>query len=99
MSVIIKIPTFLGLHPDLCGAETNYRMIDVSGSTISEALDQMEARFPGIKKELCDKEGKLKMYWDIFVNSENIFPDYPDTLDRPLMDGDVITIALIPMDG
>ncbi len=99
MSIKVAIPTFLGLHPDLCSAGLDYRTVEVTGGTVGECVDQLEARFPGIKQNLCDEDGQLRLSWDIYVNSESADPHYLDRLAIPLKDGDVLTIDVVPADG
>ena len=99
MSIIVRVPTFLGLHPDLCGAGPNYRTVEVIANTVGGCVDQLEACFPGIKQNLCDEKGQLRFHWDVYLNSEIIHRDNPDRLAMPVKDGDVLTIDIVAMDG
>ena len=46
------------------------KTIAVKGKTVGDCLDDLEGRFPGIKKQLYDKEGELADLWDVYVNSK-----------------------------
>ncbi|MDH5696099.1 MAG: MoaD/ThiS family protein [Dehalococcoidia bacterium] len=76
---------------------TNDRnMVEVSGSTIGECLNDLVKRFPKIKPVLFDKDGKLLGH--IFV-SVNLQSAYPEELAKVVNDGDELYIALIIAGG
>ena len=93
----IEVPTFLGLHPDLCDSTRSYRSIQVTGDTVGRCIGQLELHFPGIARKLYDENGQLQYYYDILVNGEYV--DRLGCLVRPVKEGDVITIIVVPVDG
>ena len=99
MSIRVKLPTFFGLHPDLSVTNSGFRNIDVEGRSVGECIDQLEARFEGIKRKLCDEKGQLHFYWDLYLNSKIILLDGPDLMLMPLKNGDQLTINLVATDG
>ena len=46
--------------------------VQVDGSTIREAIDDLERQFPGLKSRMCDESGQIKPYINVFVNGEEI---------------------------
>ena len=46
--------------------------VQVSGATVQELIDNMEAAYPGVKSRLCDDSGQIKRYVNVFVNGEEI---------------------------
>jgi len=46
--------------------------IEGSGATIIELFGNLEAQYPGIKSRLCDEDGQIKRYVNVFVNDEEI---------------------------
>ena len=90
MSIKVKFPTLL--HSSLHSSSHGYETVEVTGHTVGECIDQLETKFPGIKQGLCDKKGQLKLYYDIYVNSES---SYPEELAKPVKDGDELTIVVI----
>ncbi len=46
--------------------------VQVDGSTVSEAIDNLEQQYPGLKSRLCDESGQIKPYINVFVNGEEI---------------------------
>ncbi len=61
MSIKVRIPTFLGLHPDLCGTGPSYRTFEVTGNTVGACVKQLETQFPSIKRNLCDEKGPTQV--------------------------------------
>ena len=74
------------------GVET----LEVSGQTVDECLNQLEARFPGIRESLLDRQGKLLRVFGIYLNSDGL---HPVELDSPVRDGDEIVILNFLMGG
>ena len=46
--------------------------VEVSGATVSEALDALTARYPDIKKNLFNDQGKLRSCVNVYLNDEDI---------------------------
>lgn len=46
--------------------------VETNGSNIRELIDNLEAQYPGVKTRLCDDNGQIKRYVNIFVNDEEI---------------------------
>ena len=90
MSVIVKLPPVLQEFSG--GVET----LEVSGRTVDECLNQLEARFPGIRESLLDRQGKLLRVFGIYLNSDGL---YSVELDSPVRDGDEIVILNFLMGG
>ncbi len=87
MSVRVDCGPLLSHYTD------NQRLVEVEGRTVGECLRQLVERFPRLK--LFDKDGGLLAYIDIYINAESA---YPGELDRPVQDGDEISILLM-IDG
>jgi molybdopterin synthase sulfur carrier subunit len=83
MSKIFRINPFLRMFTD--GKQT----VEVSGNTVGECIDELEAKYPGVKEQVMDGDGNLLRYVGIYVNSESA---YPNELSKKVKDGDEITI-------
>lgn len=46
--------------------------VTVTGTTISELLDALERDYPGIKERICENDGKVRRFVNIYVNDEDI---------------------------
>ena len=66
MAVKVLIPTPLQKFTD------NQAVLQCDGGNITELIDSLEANCPGIKKSLCDEEGKPRRFLNFYVNSEDI---------------------------
>ena len=42
------------------------------GGNIAELLENLEAQYPGLKSKLCDDNGNVKRFVNIFINDEEI---------------------------
>ena len=46
--------------------------VQVDGSTIGAAIDNLDQQYPGVKSRLCDESGQIKPYINVFVNGDEI---------------------------
>lgn len=84
MSVTVRIPT------PLRNLTKNQETVAASGATVKAVLEQVQAEFPGLKERLCDSNGTLRRFVNVFLNGEDIrFANGPDT---PVKDGDELSI-------
>jgi len=65
------------------------KTIEVEGTSVGEALNNFVGLYPGIKKELFDKKGKLRHFIEIYLNKTSA---YPGELEKKVKDGDEIQI-------
>jgi len=68
----------------------NLAEVEANGSNIKELIDDLEKNFPGLKERLCDENGKVRRFINIYVNEEDVrFLKQDDT---SLKDGDEVSI-------
>ena len=84
MPVTVRIPTPL---QKLTGDKPE---IAASGQTVQELIQDLERRFPGFKDRLCDAEGRLRRFVNIYVNEEDI--RFLKQEMTPLKEGDEVSI-------
>ncbi len=46
--------------------------VEVKGGTVADALNQLTAQYPNIKKNLFNDQGKLRSFVNVYVNDEDI---------------------------
>jgi molybdopterin synthase sulfur carrier subunit len=64
---------------------------NLEAKNVDELLQALEGRYPGILSRLCDENGKLRRFLNIYVNKEDIrFLDHQAT---SLSDGDEVSIV------
>ncbi|HEX9922022.1 MAG TPA: ubiquitin-like small modifier protein 1 [Anaerolineae bacterium] len=62
----VRIPSPLRRYTD------GQSKVETNGATIQELIDNLEAQHPGVKSRLCDENGQIKRYVNVFVNDEEI---------------------------
>jgi molybdopterin synthase sulfur carrier subunit len=85
MSLSVRIPTPLR---KFTGDRTD---IEADGAIVSEVIDNLEQRHPGIKDSLVDESGSLRRFVNVYVNEEDI--RFLDGIDTQVKDGDSLTIV------
>jgi molybdopterin synthase sulfur carrier subunit len=85
MSVRVRIPT--PLRRFTAGAEE----VPVSASTISSVVEDLERKYPGIKERLCDEQGRVRRFVNIYVNGDDI--RFLSSLETAVKDGDEVAIV------
>jgi molybdopterin converting factor small subunit len=86
MSAAINLASYLRPYVD------DKEAVTVDGSTVRECLNALIKQYPGMKKMLFDKSGKLHDYVSVFVGGAIA---YADELDKPVKDGDTLHILYI----
>ena len=71
-------------------------IVEVEGNTVGHCLDNLIRKFPGMKKALFDKKGKLLRVIEIYINSKSA---YPGELAKQVKDGDNVHITLLLAGG
>ena len=66
MAVTVRIPTPLQRLTNGQGE------VSCEGKTVTELLADLEQRYPGVKERICDPQGKLRRFVNVFVNEEDI---------------------------
>jgi molybdopterin synthase sulfur carrier subunit len=84
--ITVKIPT------PLRGLTNNADTVSADGAaSIGEAIDQLEAQYPGIRERLVDDTGELRRFVNIYVNGEDI--RFLDGLGTAIKSGDEVSIV------
>jgi molybdopterin converting factor small subunit len=84
------------LHPVLKSLAGGQEVVEVNCHTTGECLEDLEKCFPDIKKLIRDKQGQLRNYCQILVNSNST---YPNELTTPVKEGDQIDIVVFITGG
>ncbi|MDQ3661355.1 MAG: MoaD/ThiS family protein [Actinomycetota bacterium] len=83
---LIKIPT------QLRSLTNDAPEVEAQGVTVSEIVDDLEARYPGLKERLMDDSGKLRRFVNIYVNDEDV--RFLDGIGTEVPDG--ARLSIIP---
>ena len=85
MATIVRIPT------PLRRVTNGQDKVDAEGATLREIIESMESQFPGIKARICDDDGNLRNFVNVFVNGEDV--RFMDGMSSATADGDEISIV------
>ncbi len=85
MSVVVRIPT------PLRRVTNGQEKASVEGKNLIEIIDDLESQYPGIKERMCDDDGALRHFVNIYVNGEDV--RFLDNLGTLIGDGDEISIV------
>jgi molybdopterin converting factor small subunit len=81
----ILIPTPLRQFAD------KQNSVEVAGATVGEALAALTTKFPDLKKQIFNEEGKLRSFVNVYVNDEDI--RYLKKDSTPVADADTLSIV------
>ncbi len=65
--------------------------VSTAGETVGELIDNLDKAFPGLKNRVCDDEGNVRRFVNIFVNGEDI--RFLDDNATPVKEADEISIV------
>lgn len=60
------------------------------GTNVSEIIEDLERNYPGLKERICEADGKLRRFVNIYLNDEDI--RFKKNLDTELRENDEISI-------
>ncbi len=67
-------------------------VVELEAGTLGQLIDQLEARYPGIRSQLLTDDGQLHRFVNVYVNDEDA--RYLGKLDAEVREGD--TVSLLP---
>jgi molybdopterin synthase sulfur carrier subunit len=85
LSVKVKIPTPLRR---LTGERD---IVDGGGASLAECISTLDGQYPGLRDRLCDEQGELRRFVNVYVNGEDV--RYLSGLSTPLKQGDEVAIV------
>lgn len=85
MSIKVRIPTPLRRFTG--GSEE----VSVAASSIKALVADLERQYPGIKDRICDEDGKVRRFVNLYVNGDDI--RFLNELETPVKDGDEVSIV------
>jgi molybdopterin synthase sulfur carrier subunit len=86
MAVTVKIPA--PLRP-LTGEQGT---VTANGAaTLQELVEHLETSYPGMRERLCEADGQLRRFVNVFVNGEDV--RFLQGLESSLAEGDEVSIV------
>jgi molybdopterin synthase sulfur carrier subunit len=80
----VRIPT--PLRP-MTGGKNE---VEIAGSSVAEIIENLGAAHPGVKERICDEQGEVRRFINIYVNEEDI--RFLTGKETPLKEGDEMSI-------
>jgi molybdopterin converting factor small subunit len=65
--------------------------VSLEASSVDELIIALDGSFPGLKERLCDEQGKLRRFLNVYVNSEDV--RFLDNQATALKEGDEVSIV------
>ena len=85
MPVNVKIPT------PLRGLTGERDTVIAEAATLSDLVAQLEQDFPGMRERLCEADGQLRRFVNVYINGEDV--RFLDGLGSALKAGDEVSIV------
>ena len=85
MSVTVKIPT------PLRRLTKDQDVVQCDGAVLAECITKLDATYPGLKERLCDEQGDLRRFVNVYVNGEDV--RFLEGIKTPLKQGDEVSIV------
>ncbi len=85
MAVTVRIPT--PLRKLTGGADE----VSIEGATVGAMIDNLEAAHAGMKERLCDENGEIRRFVNVYLNDEDV--RFLNGRDTELKDGDEVSIV------
>lgn len=78
------------IPPVLRSAVGDARQVEASGATLGAVLDDLFARYPGVREQILTPEGTLSRFVNVFVNDQDV--RYQQGLETPVDERDTVTL-------
>ena len=85
MSIMVRIPT------PLRRVTNGQDKLQVNGDSVGAIIGDLDSQFPGLKERLCDEQGELRNFVNIYVNGEDV--RFLDGINSATAEGDEISIV------
>ena len=85
MDISVRIPT------PLRRLTNGQDKATLTSTNIKNMVDDLEENFPGMKKRLCDDEGNLRNFVNVYINGEDV--RFLNGIDTALKNGDEISLV------
>lgn len=84
MAIKVRIPT------PLRKLTNGKDEVSAEGKNIKELIEDIEKHYPGLKERICEGDGKLRRFVNVYLNDEDI--RFKNNMDTELKADDEISI-------
>ncbi len=84
MAIKVRIPTPLRKLTN--GSDE----VTAQGKNVSELIEDLEKNYPGLKERICEADGNLRRFVNVYLNDEDI--RFKDNLQTTVGENDEVSI-------
>ncbi len=66
-------------------------VVSTSGANVGEVIEELDKAYPGLKDRICDEQGNVRRFVNVFVNDEDI--RFLQEKATPVKESDEISIV------
>ena len=85
MSAIVRIPT------PLRKVTNGEDKASVDAGSMVEVVKSLEVQFPGLKARICDDDGELRSFVNVYINGEDV--RFLDGMNSSVSSGDEVSLV------
>ncbi len=85
MSIVVRIPT------PLRRLTNGQDKVNVDGDNLGGVIDAMNEQCPGIRERICDDQGQLRNFVNVYINGEDV--RFLQGLETATTDGDEVSVV------
>ena len=85
MAVNVRIPA------PLRTLTADQELVSIEGATLADLVQNLEVSYPGMRERLCEEDGELRRFVNVFVNGEDV--RFLSGLASELAEGDEVSIV------
>ena len=84
MSIQVRRPV------QLRSLTSGQEVVTASGTSVQDIINDIEKQHPGVRDRICEADGRVRRFVNIFVNEEDI--RFLQNLDTPVKESDEVSI-------
>ena len=65
--------------------------VSATGATVADVINSLDQNYSGMKDRLCEKDGKIRRFVNIYINDEDI--RFMQSLQTPVQESDELAIV------
>jgi sulfur-carrier protein len=85
------MPTSVRIPTALRKLTREEEVVSAEGTTVSEILTSLDKSYPGLAERICDDQGNIRRFVNVFLNDEDI--RFLDDKNTAVKEGDEISIV------
>ena len=82
--------TAVRIPPVLRAQAGNQKKVEVTGSTVGEALESLLGEYPGLREQIFTEDGSLNRFVNVYVNGRDV--RYEQELATPVGESDEVIL-------